>query len=123
MACGPTEVLVTATPTRATYAPGETITVTAAAENRSGHSCYPADPRLEFSDGSGKGLGGVAVADMFTMGAPGEPPPSWAPGRVLSAPFTWQCPGSPGGCPPGGYTVVASFGSFRSAPASFAVGG
>ncbi|MDP1807819.1 MAG: hypothetical protein Q8K72_21760, partial [Acidimicrobiales bacterium] len=94
----------------------------AAALNQGLRVCFTHDPSLEFFDPAGAGLGGMAVADAFTMGRPGEPPPTWEPGETLLLPFDWAPPCDAGGaCPPGRYTVVASFGPFRSAPASFTI--
>lgn len=120
--CDAPEVVVTATPDRSAYPQGSTATVTAAALNRGSRVCFTYDPRLEFFNAAGAGVGGVAVADAFTMGRPGEPPPAWDPGETLSLPFQWplRC-GTGDPCPPGQYTVVATFGPFRSAPATFTV--
>lgn len=120
--CDASEVLVTATPDRSTYPVGSTVTVTAAALNRGSRVCFPYDPKLEFFNAAGAGVGGVAVADAFTMGGPNGPPPAWDPGETLSLPFQWptRC-GAGAPCPPGQYTVVATFGPFRSAPAPFSV--
>jgi hypothetical protein len=116
-------VVVTASTDKASYAAGEVVKVDVAAQNRSGHACAPVDPGANFQDPAGKGLGGVAVADMFTMPAPGEPPPRWDPGQTLATSFNWTpaCPptNSPASCAPGTYTVTASFGSLRSAPTAF----
>lgn len=120
--CDASEVVVTATPDRSAYPQGSTVTVTAAALNRGSRVCFTYDPRLEFFNAAGAGVGGVAVADAFTMSRPGEPPPAWDPGETLSLPFQWpQRCGAGEPCPPGQYTVVATFGPFRSAPATFTV--
>ena len=101
---------------------GSTVTVTAAALNRGSRVCFTYDPKLEFFIAAGAGVGGVAVADAFTTSRPGEPPPAWDPGETLSLPFRWpQLCGAGSACPPGQYTVVATFGPFRSAPAAFTV--
>ena len=120
--CDASEVLVTATPDRSTYPVGSTVTVTAAALNRGSRVCFTYDPKLEFFNAAGAGVGGVAVVDAFTMGGPNGPPPAWDPGETLSLPFQWpsRC-GAGEPCPPGQYTVVATFGPLRSAPASFTV--
>ena len=120
--CDASEVLVTATPDRSTYPQGSTVTVTAAALNRGSRVCFTHDPKLEFFNAAGAGVGGVAVADAFTMGGPNGPPPAWDPGETLSLPFQWpQRCGAGDPCPPGQYTVIATFGPFRSAPATFTV--
>ena len=120
--CDASEVLVTATPDRSTYPQGSTVTVTAAALNRGSRVCFTYDPKLEFFNAAGAGVGGVAVADAFTMGGPNGPPPAWDPGETLSLPFQWpQRCGAGDPCPPGQYTVIATFGPFRSAPATFTV--
>lgn len=91
-----------------------------AAQNRSSRACQPADPRMEIRDGSGNAIGGVGVADAFTMGIPGQPLPSWDPGETLAMSLTWPATcGSADRCPPGRYTVTARFGPFPSAPAAF----
>ena len=119
-ACDSSEVVVTATPDRDIYTQGSPVTVTATALNRGLRVCLPHDPKLEFFNPAGAGVGGVAIADAFTMGRPGEPPPTWDPGETLSIPFKWpQLCGGP--CPSGQYTVIATFGTFRSAPASFII--
>ena len=119
-ACEPSDVVVTATPDRASYPRGTPVVVVLAAQNRSTRACQPVDPGIEFRDGAGNPVGGGAVADIFTMGVPGQPRPSWDPGETLSVPLDLpmycanQAP-----CPPGPYTATAVFGPFRSAPAAF----
>lgn len=119
-ACEPSDVVVTATPDRASYPPGTPVVVVLAAQNRSTRACQPVDPGIEFRDGAGNPVGGGAVTDIFTMGVPGQPRPSWDPGETLSVPMDLpmycanQAP-----CPPGPYTATAVFGPFRSAPAAF----
>lgn len=117
--CQPGEVVVTATPDRPSYPAGATVKIVVAAQNRSSLPCQPLDPSLEFRDGAGAYLGGMGIADVFTMGSVGQPPPSWDPGETLSTSMGWPpyCGGP--GCPPGSYTVTAVFGPFRSAPAPF----
>ena len=120
--CDASEVLVTATTDRSTYPRGETVTVTAAALNRGSRVCFTYDPKLDFFTAAGAGVGGVAIADAFTMGEPDEPQPTWDPGETLSLPFQWpQLCGAGEPCPPGQFTVVATFGPFRSAPAAFTI--
>ena len=60
--------------------------------------------------------------DAFTLGFEGERPPTWDPGETLTLPFEWpqQC-GTVYQCPAGQYTVVVTFGPFRSAPASITI--
>ena len=119
-ACDPSDVVVTATPDRASYPRGAVVTVVLAATNRSTRACQPVDPGIEFRDGAGNLIGGVGVADVFTMGVPGEPRPSWDPGETLSVPMDlpMHC-ANQAPCPPGPYTATAVFGPFRSAPAAF----
>ena len=113
-------MLVTATPNKASYARGEVVKITAAAENRSGHSCAPADPSLEVRDSTGAPVFNVSVIDMFTFGVEGQPMPTWDPGKALSTTFDWAdtCPPAyaVGSCPAGTYTVVVRFGPYVSAP-------
>jgi hypothetical protein len=121
-ACDPADVVVTATPERSSYPKGTTVVVIAAAQNRGSRACTPFDPKVEFADSTGTGMGGVGVFDRFTMGWPGQPPPSWQPGETLSHPFEWpQWCGLGGDCAPGTYTATVSFGPFRSAPAPFTI--
>jgi hypothetical protein len=120
--CNASEVVVTATPERSTYPVGSNVKVTAAALNRGSRECFPYDPRIEFFNAAGASVGGAAVADAFTMGIEGERPPTWDPGETLSLPFAWpQACGAGSSCPAGQYTVVATFGPFRSAPAPFTI--
>lgn len=122
--CAPADVMVSATVDKATYATGEIVNVAVAAQNRSGHVCQPVDPSVEFRDAAGNSLGGGAIADIFTMPVPGQPPPHWNPGQTLSTTFGWRptCPPMNGPCPPGTYSVTATFGPFRSAPTPFSIG-
>ncbi|MFN2607275.1 MAG: hypothetical protein ABR511_05185 [Acidimicrobiales bacterium] len=124
--CPASDVAVSAATGRTSYAPGAVIDVVASAQNRSGHACQPVDPGLELRDGAGTLLGGVGVADMFTMGTPANPYPRWEPGQTLTAPLQWpaRCPaaaGAPAVCGPGTYTVTAIFGPYRSAPTAFTI--
>lgn len=121
VACDASEVVVTATTDRSTYPQGAKVVVTAKALNRGSRPCFPHDPSLQIFNAAGVGLGGIGVADAFTMGSPGEPPPTWSPGETLSWPYEWSQPCGAGPCPPGQYTVVASFGPFRSTPATFTI--
>lgn len=121
-ACTAAEVAVTATPDKATYSAGEVVKVAVAATNRSGHDCTPVDPGIAVQDSTGKSVGGAGVVDIFTMGAPGQPPPVWHAGQTLSTSLTWPQTCSPTGCPPGQYTVTAKFGPYVSPPAIFTIG-
>lgn len=120
--CDPSNVVVTATPDRASYPAGAAVNVTVAAQNRSSRACQPVDPQLEIRDGAGTAVGGSAVIDRFTMGVPGQPPPSWDPGETLAMSMPWgaYCSGTTR-CPPGRYTATAIFGTFRSPPAAFSL--
>lgn len=53
-------------------------------------------------------------SNVFTMGVPGQPRPSWDPGKTLSVPMDLPlyC-GNQAPCPPGTYTATAVFGPFR----------
>lgn len=122
VACEASDVVVTATPDRSTYPQGAKVVVTAAAVNRGSRLCFPYDPSVQFFNAAGAGVGGGAVVDAFTMPVPGGPLPTWDPGEKLSMPFDWaQLCVEGGTCPPGRYTVVATFGPFRSAPAPFTI--
>jgi cytoskeletal protein RodZ len=123
--CSPSDVLVTVTTDKASYAAAETVRFELAAANGSGHACAPADFRAEVRDPNGTSIAGMAEVDRFTLPLPGQPPMRWEPGQTLTTSFGWTpaCPptNSPASCPPGTYTVTASFGSFRSAPTGFKV--
>lgn len=120
--CDPSNVVVTATPDRPSYPAGAAVNVEVAAQNRSSRACQPVDPQLEIRDGAGTVVGGSAVIDRFTMGVPGQPPPSWDPGETLAMSMPWgaYCSGTTR-CPPGRYTATAIFGVFRSPPAAFSL--
>lgn len=122
--CDQADVVITATPDRASYPAGTTVNVVVAGVNRSSRPCQPADPRVEFRNAAGAQVSGMAVTDIFTMGIEGQPAPSWDPGETLSA--TMPLPGLYCGdtaalCPPGNYTATAVFGPFRSPPAPFTI--
>ncbi len=121
--CDPGDVVVTVTPDRPSYPVGATVNLLVAAQNRSSRPCRPMDPMLEIRDAAGTGLGGMGVADAFTMGIVGEPEPSWDSGETLSMtiPVSWLRCGEAANafCPPGTYYATASFGPFRSAPTPF----
>lgn len=123
VACTASEVVVTATPEKLTYASGEAVHATVAAQNRSAHPCVPVDPSYEIRDGAGKSLGGGAIADIFTFPGPGGTQQPWNPGQTLSVAMTWPqtCPPANAGCPPGSYTITAVFGTFRSAATAFTI--
>ena len=124
VACAASEVVVTATPAKAVYASGDAVSATVSAQNRSTHPCVPVDPAYEIRDAAGKSLGGGAVADIFTFPpGPGQTPQPWNPGQTLSITVTWpqMCPPANGPCPPGTYTITATFGPYRSAPAPFTI--
>ena len=69
------------------------------------------------NDAAGASLGQVKAMDAFTL-----VPLPWEPGQTLSlslrmataVPPTYRCPA-------GTYTVIVTFGPFRSAPATFAL--
>lgn len=116
--CDPADVVVTATLDRSTYQAGEPIRLTASAQNRGTQTCVPRNPSAEVFDSAGALVTRVATADAFTMPSPSDPAPAWEPGETLSLPF----PSSLCSCSPGSYTVVVTFGgTYRSAPAPFAV--
>jgi len=121
--CVPGDVVVTATTDRPSYtAAAAAVLVAVAAQNRSTTACLPLDPAVEFRNPAGTVLFTVAIADAFTFGMPGQPPPSWDAGETLSTnmgtPFV-ACNEAP--CPPGTYTATAIFGPFRSPPAAFTI--
>mgnify|MGYP006952609259 CR=1 FL=1 len=122
--CDPADVIVTATPDRATYPAGTTVSVLVAAVNRSSRPCQPADPKVEFRNAAGAMVSGSSVTDIFTMGIEGQPLPSWDPGETLSVTLPWPglyCDGTGAFCPAGNYTATAIFGPFRSPPATFTI--
>jgi hypothetical protein len=121
--CDPGDVVVTATSERPSYPVGATVSIIVAAQNRSSRACQPLDPSLEFRNAAGVMLFGMGMADIFTMGIPGQPQPSWDPGETLSTtmPAPLWCGDSHAPCPPGTYSATAIFGPFRSPPATFSV--
>ena len=117
--CDSADVVVTVATDRSTYARGDPVFVTASAQNKGSHPCMPISPHFQFFDQTGAGVGTISVLDAAPM--PGEPSPVWAPGQALSLSESWDCIGSVG-CPPGRYTVEASYGpTYRPATASFTV--
>lgn len=125
--CTASEVVVSATTEKLTYAPGEVITATLTAQNRSTHPCALLDSGYVVKDAAGKQVGGMMSVDI-NLPVPGQPPQPWNPGQTLGGTETWQqtCvpangTGLPGACPPGSYTITATFGPFSSAPATFTI--
>lgn len=122
--CDPADVIVTATPDRATYPAGTRGSVLVAAVNRSSRPCQPADPKVEFHNAAGAMVTMASVTDIFSMGIEGQPPPSWDPGETLSVTMPLPglyCDGTGALCPAGTYTATAVFGPFRSPPATFTI--
>ena len=120
--CDASEVVITATPERSTYPVGSKVMVTAAALNRGSRECFPYSPSMDFYNAAGASVGVATVTDAFTLGFDGEPPPTWSAGETLTLPFEWpQMCGSGIYCPAGQYTVVVTFGPFRSSPAPFTI--
>ncbi len=123
IACPPTEVAVSVTTGKATYAVGETVTGSSVLENRSSTACLvPARVRFAIQDLAGNDVSGLAYTADYAMPVRAEP------GQSFPGSFTWNqnnCRDLP--ClpvQPGTYVLVGRWtegGSF-SAQATFQVG-
>jgi hypothetical protein len=122
--CPSSEVRVTVTTDRSTYAPGETVRGSTTIENRSGSACLlPTRGFVRITNAAGKDVSGLAYTMEYRFPVLAEP------GKTFTTPFTWDqrdCSG--GSCvqvPAGTYNVAADWteGGQYFGRGSFTIGG
>lgn len=107
-ACPVSDVGVTVTTEKATYAPGETVSGSSTLENRSATTCLlPTRAFFRIDDSSGRSVGSFAYTTEFRVPVRAEP------GKSVTSGFSWDqtdCSGP--ACvqvPPGAFVVVADW--------------
>ena len=118
--CGPAQIVVTATPDKPDFGPGERVGVATTARNRTAQPCYYVGytAQVTFRDAAGRSWSGVILH------ADGIGDTALGPGETLTHRGEWdqnECPPAPGVCgraAPGEYSATATWSFYSGAEAT-----